>query len=158
VKKKSFTVEEAKIKLMRYCAYQERCHQEVNKKLDELNIIPLAKEHIIVELIQQDFLNEERFAKIFTISKFNQKNWGKKRIINELKRREISAINIKTSLNQIDDSEYLAKLSRLVEKKWNATAEFNLANKKKKVMNYFLYRGWESHLVYEQIQNQANIK
>lgn len=143
---------------MRYCAYQERCHQEVNKKLDELNIIPLAKEHIIVELIQQDFLNEERFAKIFTISKFNQKNWGKKRIINELKRREISAINIKTSLNQIDDSEYLAKLSRLVEKKWNATAEFNLANKKKKVMNYFLYRGWESHLVYEQIQNQANIK
>ncbi len=143
---------------MRYCAYQERCHQEVNKKLDELNIIPLAKEHIIVELIQQDFLNEERFAKIFTISKFNQKNWGKKRIINELKRREISAINIKTSLNQIDESEYLAKLSRLVEKKWNATAESNLANKKKKVMNYFLYRGWETHLVYEQIQNQANIK
>lgn len=143
---------------MRYCAYQERCHQEVNKKLDELNIIPLAKEHIIVELIQQDFLNEERFAKIFTISKFNQKNWGKKRIINELKRREISAINIKTSLNQINESEYLGKLSRLVEKKWNATAEFNLANKKKKVMNYFLYRGWESHLVYEQIQNQANIK
>ncbi len=143
---------------MRYCAYQERCHQEVNKKLDELNIIPLAKEHIIVELIQQDFLNEERFAKIFTISKFNQKNWGKKRIINELKRREISAINIKTSLNQINESEYFGKLSRLVEKKWNATAEFNLANKKKKVMNYFLYRGWESHLVYEQIQNQANIK
>ncbi|WP_394907387.1 regulatory protein RecX [uncultured Mesonia sp.] len=158
MKKKSFTVEEAKIKLMRYCAYQERCHQEVNKKLDELHIIPLAKEHIIVELIQQDFLNEERFAKIFTISKFNQKNWGKKRIINELKRREISAINIKTSLNQIDESEYLAKLSHLVEKKWNATSESNLANKKKKVMNYFLYRGWESHLVYEQIQNQANIK
>ena len=77
---KSYTVDEATKLLENYCAYQERCHKEVEQKLYDLNMIPEAKEKIIIHLLQHNFLNEERFAKAFVRGKFSIKNWGKQRI------------------------------------------------------------------------------
>ena len=99
---KSYTVDEAKKALEHYCSYQERCHKEVEKKLYDLKMIPAAKEIIILHLTEHNFLNEERYAKAFARGKFSIKNWGKIRIINELKYRNISQYNIKTALNEID--------------------------------------------------------
>ncbi len=79
------TVDEALTNLENYCVYRERCHKEVEQKLNELRMIPEAKEKIILHLIEHDFLNEERYAKAFARGKFRIKKWGRQRIFRELK-------------------------------------------------------------------------
>ncbi|WP_452224839.1 regulatory protein RecX [Lacinutrix chionoecetis] len=148
---KTFTVEEAKKKLEHYCAYQERCHQEVKQKLKSMNMIPEASDVIIVHLLEHNFLNEERFAKTFVRGKFNIKKWGRYRLTLELKKKDISKINLKAALNEISDDEYIEVFNDLAEKKANMMLETNKLKKKKKLIDYLLYRGWESHLVYNKV-------
>ncbi|KAB1067357.1 RecX family transcriptional regulator [Tamlana haliotis] len=147
--KKTYTVQEATKKLEHYCAYQERCHQEVRKKLVSMSMIPEAIDMIIVHLLDQNFLNESRYAKAFVRGKFRIKHWGRHRLISELKQKDISKFNITQALAEIDDDEYLTVLSELSEKRANLIKEDNTYKKRKKFIDYFLYRGWESHLVYE---------
>ena len=146
------TVEEATRKLESYCAYQERCHKEVTKKLKEMRMIPEAIDHIIIHLIQENYLNEERFAQSFARGKFTIKKWGKNRIVNELKQRDISIFNIKTALKEIDASVYLETLDILSKKRLSQLTETNPQKRKKKLADYLLYRGWESNLVYQKIK------
>jgi regulatory protein len=94
---KSYTVDEAQQKLEHYCAYQERCHKEVEEKLKSMHMIPAAIDQIIGKLITDNYLNETRFAQSFARGKFRIKKWGKVRILNQLKFRGISAWNIKKS-------------------------------------------------------------
>jgi regulatory protein len=96
----SFTIQEAQKKLEHYCAYQERCHQEVIQKLRGMNMIPEAIEIIISQLIEDNYLNETRFAQSFARGKFRIKKWGKERIVRELKFRKISPFNIKIALKE----------------------------------------------------------
>lgn len=148
-KQKSFTVDEAKKKLEHYCAYQERCHKEVRQKLRDLNMIPQAIDVIIVHLLEHNFLNEERFAKIYTSGKFRIKNWGKYRIALELTRKDISKFNINQALSEIDDKEYIQVFNDLAEKKAESLKEADKYKRKKKLTDYLLYRGWEHFLVYD---------
>ena len=148
---KSYTVDEAKRTLEKYCAYQERCHKEVDQKLYNLNMIPEARELIIVHLIEHNFLNEERFAKSYARGKFRIKKWGKQRITRELKFRNISAYNIKSALKEINDADYTNTFNLLAEKRFAAIKETNKYKKKKKLADYLLYRGWESNLVYAKV-------
>ncbi len=149
--KKVFTVNEIKRKIEHYCVYQDRCHKEVENKIKEYNLIPEAREMILLSLLKDNFLNEERFSKSFARGKFRIKKWGKQRIVRELKFRYISAYNIKTALKEIDEQEYIATLYELVAKKNKLVTEENLFKRKKKIADYLLYRGFESNLVYEAI-------
>ena len=110
---KSYTVKEATLKLMQYCAYRDRSHKEVEEKLREMRMIPAACEQIIIQLMQENFLNEERFARSFVRGKFRIKKWGRIKIKQELKFREISAPLIKIALTEIDEKEYLKTLTIL---------------------------------------------
>ncbi|MGB5437352.1 MAG: regulatory protein RecX [Maribacter sp.] len=148
---KSYSITEATKKLEGYCAYQERCHKDVITKLKEMHMIPEAIDQIVTHLIQADYLNEERFAQSFARGKFNIKKWGRIRITNELKQRGITKYNIKTALKEIDDGQYLKTFDILAEKRLKAIKETNLQKRKRKLADYLLYRGWESHLVYEKI-------
>ncbi|WP_335973355.1 regulatory protein RecX [Gaetbulibacter jejuensis] len=148
---KTYTLDEAQKRMERYCAYQERCHQEVTKKLYEMRMIPEARDKIIVHLLEHNFLNEERFTKTFVLGKFRIKKWGRKRLELELKRREISAYNIKLAFKEISDAEYLETFNQLAEKKVAQIKESNLQKKRKKLADYLLYRGWETHLVYDKV-------
>ncbi len=112
-------------------------------------MIPIAIDEIIGHLIQENFLNEERFACSFVRGKFNIKKWGKNRIVNELKQRDITKFNIKVALKEIDAEIYLKTLEQLAEKRVGQLIETNVFKKRKKVADYLLYRGWESPLVYE---------
>ena len=145
---KTYTLSEAKKKLEYYCAYQERCHKEVTEKLKSLRMIPIAIDEVVYHLIQHNFLNEERFAKSFVRGKFNQKHWGKNRIVRELKFRQISEYNIRTALKEISEEAYLLKLHQVSQKKLDSIKEMNRQKKRKKLADYLLYRGWESHLIY----------
>ena len=149
---KSYSVSEATSKLEGYCAYQERCHKEVIQKLRDMRMIPEAIDQIVTYLIQENYLNEERFAKSYARGKFNIKKWGRNRIVNELKRRDISRFNIKTALKEIDESVYLKTLDELSKKRLSQITEKNIQKRKKKLADYLLYRGWESHLVYGKLQ------
>ena len=147
--RKTYTVDEALLKLKNYCAYQERCHLEVRQKLLGMSMIPEAIDKIIVHLIEHNFLNEERFAKTFVSGKFRIKKWGKHRLTLELKKKDISKHNINLAIDQILSNEYIEVFNELAKKKANSLLENNKWKKKKKLVDYLLYRGWESHLVYE---------
>lgn len=147
--KKTYTVEEAKSKLEAYCAYQERCHQEVEKKLHNMGMIPQAAEVIIVHLIENNYLNEERFAKAFARGKHLMKFWGRIRIVHELKARGISKYNIDAALKEIDEDEYLELFDALAAKQWLTIREWNATKKKKKFADFLLRKGFESNLIYD---------
>jgi len=151
MKKTVTSVEEIKRKLERYCIYQDRCHYEVEKKLNEYSLIPQAKDAVLLHLLEHNFLNEERFSKSFARGKFRIKKWGKSRIIRELKLRKISEYNIKTALKEIDEKEYIETLYSLVEKKNESVTETNIFKRKKKVVDFLRYRGFETNLIYEAV-------
>ena len=144
----SYTIVEATKKIESYCAYQDRCHKEIENKLRKMGMIPIAINQIIGHLIQENYLNEERFAKSYARGKFNIKKWGKKRIVNELKQRDISKYNITTALKEIDENDYLKTFDQLAKKRLAAISEKNIQKRRKKLADYLLYRGWESNLVY----------
>lgn len=148
---KSYTVEEAQRKMEHYCAYQERCHDEVIQKLKSLNMIPQAIDTIVVYLLDNNFLNEERFACSFARGKFRIKQWGKRRIINELKARNISRYNIERALKEIPEEAYLETFHSIAEKQWETVNETNIMKKKKKVMDYLLRKGYESNIVQDKL-------
>ncbi|MEY8849877.1 regulatory protein RecX [Psychroserpens sp. XS_ASV72] len=149
---KTYTVDEAQRRLERYCAYQERCHLDVQKKLNEMRMIPEAKDKIIVHLLHHDFLNEERFAKAYVRGKFRIKKWGKQRLTLELKRRDIGKTIIASALKEIDHNDYLETFDALARKKVSTLRESNLQKKRKKLADYLLYRGWESSMVYDKVR------
>lgn len=151
-KTRTYTVYEATKVLENYCAYQERCHKEVEQKLYELNMIPEVKEHIILHLLQHNFLNEERYAKSFTRGKFSIKKWGRVKIINQLKFKGISDYNIKSGLAEIDSNEYLTTLQTIAEKKLPLIKEANPYKKSSKLASFLISKGFESELVFKTVK------
>ena len=133
----NFTIKEVELKLQYYCSYQDRCHKEVIEKLKTFKIIPEGVNQIISNLINENFLNETRFSKNFVRGKFKIKNWGKIRIINELKRRNISIYNINQGLKEIDELEYLNKFEELFNKKLSSLEGLIPSVKRKKYFHIY---------------------
>lgn len=152
-KKKSFTVQEIKQKLQQYCVYQDRCYKEIEQKIKEYNLIPEAKEIILLSLIKDNFLNEERFAKSYARGKFRIKKWGKQRIIRELKFRDISAYNIKTALKEIDEKKYSETIYTITENRNNIINESNPYKRKKKLIDFLMRKGYEPNLIYKTVND-----
>ena len=156
MKKQVVSIEEVQRKLESFCVYQDRCHKEVERKLAEYNLIPEAKDKILLHLLQENYLNEERYAKSFARGTFRIKKWGKVRITNELKFRDISSYNIKTALKEIDEKEYIKTLYELVEKKKNLVKETNIFKKKKKIVDHLMYKGFESNLIFKAVNDSVS--
>ena len=149
--KKSFTVDELQKKMEYYCVYQDRCHQEVERKMTEYQLIPEAKEKILLHLMQHNFLNEERFSRSFARGKFRIKNWGKQRIVRELKNKNISNYNIKSALKEINEDEYLQTIYRITENRNNSITEKNIYKRKKKLQDFLLRKGYEYYLIFKTV-------
>ncbi|MCB0629465.1 MAG: regulatory protein RecX [Saprospiraceae bacterium] len=150
-KKKYHTREQALQKLQRYCVYQDRCHAEVRTKLLSLGIYGDDLEEIIVELIGENYLNEERFARSYARGKFRFKCWGRIRITQELKSRRISDYLIRKALEEIDETEYRQALYDLLEKKLALIGTDNDFEKKQKLAGYAQRRGFEGALIWETV-------
>lgn len=146
------TLQAAIDKLEYYCSYQERCHDEVVQKLYDLGMKTNEIDIVVVHLLQNDFLNEERFSRSFARGKHRIKKWGKIRIVNELKQRHIAAPNIKLALTEISEEQYQETFHTLAEKHWEILKESDGQKKKKKWYDYLLRKGWESNLVYEKMK------
>lgn len=154
-KNKTYNLQEIKHKLEHYCVYQERCFKEIDEKLNSFFLIPAAKEEILIHLIEQNYVNEERFVQSFARGKHNYKNWGRNRIKNELKFRNISSRLIEIALKEIDNESYLEKFHSLAEKHWETIKEKKGPKKNKKFIEYFLRRGFETNLIYDKL-NELN--
>lgn len=145
--KKYLTKEQALQKLKQYCAYQERCHSEVKEKLYSLGIWKSEHDLIIATLIEENYLNEERFAIAFAGGKFRIKHWGRTRIRYELKQKQVSDYSIKKALKQIEDGPYEETLRSLAEKKYTSLKGEQYLVRKKKTIDYLIAKGYEADLV-----------
>ncbi|MBK6826939.1 MAG: RecX family transcriptional regulator [Chitinophagaceae bacterium] len=145
--KKQLTVEQALQKLKHYCAYQERCHSEVKEKLYSLGVWKKDHDGIISTLIEENYLNEERFAIAYAGGKWRVKHWGRVRIKYELKQKQISEYCIKKALKQIDEEEYLRVLNETAAAKYASLKNDQYLVRKKKTIDYLVNRGFEISLV-----------
>ncbi|MES2805401.1 regulatory protein RecX [Flavobacterium sp. 11] len=152
-----FSIKEAIHKIEHYCAYQERCHEEVVQKLKSMKMDTDEIDTIMVHLISDNFLNEERFAQSFARGKHRIKHWGKIRIVNELKAKKITQTLINIALKEISTEEYLSTFHTLADRNWESIKETNLLKKRKKFCDYLLRRGFESNLIFEKAKELENL-
>jgi regulatory protein len=157
-KKIKLTPHQALLKMANYCAYQERCHSEAKNKLNELGIYFEDADQIIAELIAQNYLNEERFAKAFAGGKFRIKKWGRNKIKLELKQKQVSDYCIQQGLNEIDADDYLKVLKKEVNEKFEKLKEKNVLIKNNKTALYLMSRGFEADLVWDVLKEYKNSK
>ncbi len=150
--KKYLSKDEALAKLQRYCAYQDRCHKEVRTKLINIGIYGDVLEEIISELIQDNFLNEERFARSYARGKFRIRRWGKNKILRELKSRNISEYCIRKAMEEMETLNYEETLNQLIEKKWKESRETNVFKKRSKIAKYLAQKGYEYSLIWPAIK------
>lgn len=129
-------------KISNYCRYQERSHLEVKTKLISMGVWQVQRDKYICKLIEEGFLNEERFAIQFAGGKFRIKQWGKRKILAALQQNNISSYLINTALGAIDDEAYLSCLEKLALKKWNTLKGSNW-DKRGKCYNYLIQKGYE---------------
>lgn len=148
-KKLTYTFEEATRLLEEYCIYQDRCHAEVEQKLKSMHMISAAIAKITLHLLENNFLNEERYAKSFVRGKHKIKRWGKRKIEKELSMKGISSFNIRTGLLEIEEESYQANLLALTEKKYAELGGKKLPDNRKKLFSYLIQKGYESDLIYE---------
>lgn len=147
--KKYTSKADALVKLQRYCAYQDRCHQEVRNKLIELGCYGQDLEDVMASLIEEKFLDEERFARSFARGKFRMKQWGRNRIRQELKMRNISDYCLRKAMEEISEADYLKTLREVLEKRASQIGESNDFERKGKLAQYAMSRGFESELVWD---------
>ncbi|MEK6616017.1 MAG: regulatory protein RecX [Bacteroidota bacterium] len=140
------------VKAERFCAYQERCSHEIKQKMKELGADEKTTEKIISSLEENDFLNDGRFAKLFTSGKFRIKRWGKNKIRAELRMKKITDDLISNALDGMDEEEYLTTIKYLAKKKRNeiTNPEFRIQNQK--IGMFLLSRGFESELIWKVLQ------
>jgi regulatory protein len=146
-----YTVKQALERISKYCAYQERCQMEVRNKLSEFDLNPDEIEEVISELIQQNFLNEERFSRAFARGKFRINGWGKKKIGLALAQKQVSSACIQLGFQEISPDEYREKLRNFARKEMNKHSKLPEFQKKAKVAQYLIGKGYESELVWDEL-------
>tara|TARA_B110000003_G_scaffold60878_1_gene61115 strand:- start:236 stop:712 length:477 start_codon:yes stop_codon:yes gene_type:complete len=139
-------------RIKNYCAIQDRCQWDVQNKLHDWGLQQTTKDHILEILINNQFIDEQRFAFSFARGKFRIKNWGKYKIIRELKRRKISSVCIEPAIKAIDEDEYIDVLKKLFYQKNYLLKENNLLTRRKKIAKFLIQRGFEANLVWEEIR------
>jgi regulatory protein len=148
---KKLTPEQAFQKARHYCGYQERCHTEVKEKLYSFGLWKTDVEILLSRLIEENYLNEERFAQLFAGGKFRMKQWGRVKIKHELKQKQVSEYCIKKAMKEIDEGAYLKVLRKLAAQKWKSVKGpgVNRFTKLGKTTAYLLQKGYESELIKE---------
>jgi regulatory protein len=150
----TFTPEQALPKIKQFCVYQERCHSEVRDKLYSFGLHKNDVEEIISKLITENYLNEERFAIHFAGGKFRMKQWGKIKIKQALKYKQVSDYCIRKALKEIDSTEYEKTFHKVVQQKVKSLkGEKNIFIKKRKLQDFLLQKGFETNMIREATNN-----
>lgn len=153
IRRQQLTLEQALQKARHYCGYQERCHSEVKEKLYSFGLWKKDVEEALSRLIEENYLNEERYAIQFAGGRFRMKGWGRVKIRYELKQKQVGEYCIKKALAALDEEDYDRALTKLAAGKWEALQrEANLFARRKKVQDYLLQKGYEPALINEAVK------
>lgn len=142
--------------MFKYCSYQERCIHDVEKQLEKYQVSDLSRKQIIEKLNNEGFLNEERYAETYTISKLRSNNWGKIKIVQGLKEKSIDGQIINAAVESIDSLEYQQVIKKLIRKKLKFIRDTELFIIKNKIARYIIGKGFESYLVWDEINDHIN--
>lgn len=153
MEKKSFTFDEIKLKLVNYCVYQDRCHAEVEQKMKEFLLIEEAKEEIMLYLLKENYLNEERFTRSYIRGKFYIKHWGKTKIKINLKQKQISEKLISKCFDEIDEDDYQKTIRKIYEDHYSKQKGLKEYQRKMKTIKYLLSRGFEYEEILQMIES-----
>ena len=147
------TKEQALQKIKHYCSYQERCHREVKDKLYSFGLRKNEVEELVSQLIENNYLNEERFAIQFAGGKFRMKQWGRKKIQYELQQKGVSSFIIKIALKELEEAKYRETLQKLAATKWKALQDENKLVRQSKTNAYLLQKGYEQGMISNVLKN-----
>lgn len=153
---KVYDLDEAREKIRAFCVYRERSHKEAGDKLRSYGLIEEVVDQLISELIQENYLNEERFARSFVRGKFNQKKWGRQKIRQALYQHQLSDYVLSKAFSEIDDELYHSTLKGLLEKKESSLKDKNIYVRRRKLADYLIRKGYESDLVWDLIRSPEN--
>ena len=148
---------EALSRLKAWCDRQERCHQEVRDKLKSWGYFSHDAEQFIAQLIEDNYLNEERFARAYVSGKYRIKKWGRRKIIAELCKKNISNYCIKVGLKEIDEEEYLQNLTSLITKKNIQWKRLDAFARKGKVARFCINKGYEPEMVWRILEEDTGV-
>ena len=152
---KKLSKEQALPQVKQFCVYRERCHSEVKEKLYSLGLYKNDVEQLMAQLIEENYLNEERFAKQYAGGKFRMNQWGRIKIKYALRQKQVSDYSIKKGLKEIIVTDYKKTLQKLAEQKSKSLKnESNVFSKRKKLQDYLLQKGYEGELVREVISRK----
>lgn len=141
---------------MNYCVYQDRCHQEVEQKMRDYLLIPEAKEEIMLYLMKENYLNEERFTRSYIRGKFYMKSWGRNKIRNHLKFKGISEKLINSCFDEIEEQDYDVTLQKIYLSYFAKQKGLKDYQKKSKSVKYLLTRGFEYESIQRIIENMSS--
>ena len=147
IRRQQLSLEQALQKARHYCAYQERCHSEVKEKLYSFGLRKNDVEQALSSLIEENYLNEERFAVQFAGGRFRMKQWGKVKIRYELKQKQVGDYCIKKALASIGEDDYDRTLTRLAEDKWEYLQQEQTFIRRQKLQNYLIQKGYETEKI-----------
>lgn len=153
MEKKSFTFDEIKMKLVNYCVYQDRCHAEVEQKMREFLLIDEAKEEILLYLMKENYLNEERFTRSYIRGKFYIKHWGKLKIKIHLKQKQVSDKLINLCFDEIDEDDYNKTIRRIYQDYYDKQSGLKEYQRKAKTIKYLMSRGFEYEKIIDNFDN-----
>lgn len=145
-------------KLKHFCSYQDRCHAEVKAKLSQLKVWGSEADEIMAALITEDYLNEERFAHSFVRGKFRMKQWGRNKIIQALRQKQVSEYCIRNGLREIEDEEYIQTLKKLASNKYQSLKNEQYLRRRFKTTQFLLAKGYEAGLINEVLDTDADKK
>ena len=151
---KSFTFEEIKQKMVNYCVYQDRCHSEVEQKMRGFLLIPEAKDEIMLYLLKENYLNEERFTRSYIRGKFYIKSWGRTKIKSHLKFKGVSEKLINKCFDEIDEADYRSTILKIWEQYYSKQKMLKDYQKKSKTIQYLLNKGFDYHDVLNVLKDQ----
>jgi regulatory protein len=152
---KYYTLPEIKLKMVNYCVYQDRCHKEVEQKFKDFILVQEAKDEIMLYLLKENYLNEERFTRSYIRGKFYQKSWGRTKIISNLKFKGISAKLIQNAMDEIDEQDYEATIKKLYLQHYSIQKESKDYLKKQKSLKYLMTKGYEYEILLRLIQDMS---
>jgi regulatory protein len=150
---KIYDLNEARRKLEYFCTYRDRCISEVEQKMNDYGLIPEVQDQLLLNLIQNKFLDEERFARSFVRGKFGIKKWGRNKIISALRYKKVSEPCVRLGLAEINEDKYQEVIRNLIIEKWKKYARFKTFQRKGKTAAYLMQRGFEAEEVWNEIRN-----
>ena len=139
--------------MVNYCVYQDRCHYEVEQKMKEFLLIPEAKDEILLYLMKENYLNEERFTRSYIRGKFNIKNWGRIKIKIHLKQKGISEKLISKCMDEIDEDDYRKIILQIWNNYYERQKGLKDYQKKSKTIHYLISRGFEYEEILQSISS-----